>query len=116
MTPVILYHATGKSRRMSIFQDGLIPNKPTKVQPYAVYAFDIQHEWSHGTRDTAIEWTHAGVSALVPGNVVLPERYRESQDLWQVTYVGPIKPDIFVTNGLALLCPVQPEHVQLVLT
>lgn len=99
MSPFIAHHATRQACRDSIQREGILPSRPTALQPYGVYVFrddtDIDHNtWSRGR---CLRWAHD-----------------QRQDVWRVAYIGPMRPDHLVTNAMVLLERVRPSEVTLV--
>lgn len=93
MSPIVAYHATRSACRRSILQRGLLGNQPNKSRPFGVYVFN--DDFGHGARHW-VRWS-----------------YSHRQDLWRVTYIGPVRIDEYVTNGMILLdSPV--THVELI--
>jgi hypothetical protein len=85
MSPLVCYHSTARRHRESIVECGLLPNRPNVRQRFGVYAYC--DDCIHVTRKRAYwcRWDH-----------------RPPNDLWQVGYVGPLRPDPYVANGLVL--------------
>lgn len=82
MSPIILYHATSPRNRQSILYEGLVANPRRKGERHGVYAFspDLRHD-----TDAYGEWA-----------------YGPSQDLWQIAYIGQLRPDMLIRNGVIL--------------
>lgn len=95
MSPVVAYHATRAACRDSIHAYGLLANRPTQARPFGVYVFRTDDSFAHVTWESDTEW----------GSWY-------GQDLWEVTYIGPMMLDQYVLNALILLGRV--EHVSLV--
>jgi hypothetical protein len=98
MSPLVAFHATRRACRDTIQRFGLLPSRPTQLQPYGVYVFndDLEHPtWSRGSRP--VVWAPS-----------------TRLDVWQVTYIGPMRPDHLVSNGMVFLYPVTPNEVTLV--
>lgn len=98
MSPLVAYHSTYRRCRDSIMARGLIRSEPTMIQPYGVYVYgdDFGHPiWSRSGK--GVYWGSG------PNN-----------DVWQVSYIGPLCDDPLVANGMVLLKDVPPEQVTLV--
>ena len=88
MSPLVAYHATRRACRDSILQNGLLCDRPTGKRPFGVYVFREDGSLDHSGMNTRTVW----------------ESHR-AQDLWEVSYIGPIAPDRFVLNAVILLQP-----------
>lgn len=95
MSPIVAYHVTRAACRESIQANGLLPNQPTKARPYGVYVFRFDGSFHHWTWESRTEWT-----------------FYHNQDLWCVSYIGPLMLDQYVSNAMILLDVV--DHVSLV--
>jgi len=101
MSPLIAYHSSSCCHRFGIRKYGLLPDQPNAGQPFGVYVFRDDYRHVTTMRDRRrdrrywVVWSH-----------------RPPADLWEVAYIGPLRPDPYVTNGLVLL--EQPQHVSLV--
>jgi hypothetical protein len=97
MSPLVAYHATNRRSRTSIANRGLFPAMPAIGRPFGVYVFREDDAVTHSifSRTQRLRWTSD-----------------RGQDVWEVSYIGPITPDHYVENGLVLLGRV--THVSLV--
>lgn len=90
VSPIVGFHVTHKKCRDSIRQHGLLASRPSVEQPPGVYVFRLDGALDHVGWNSRSEWTVS-----------------HKQDLWAVSYIGPIMFDQYVLNGLVLLgnCP-----------
>lgn len=97
MSPFVAYHATVFRHRESIRKYGLLA-AGSNPERFGVYVFreDYGHPTFSRTR-ACVRWGHW------PPN-----------DLWQVSYIGPMSPDHYVENGLILHYSVPPQHLVLI--
>jgi hypothetical protein len=101
MSPLSLLHATRVTCRGSIRARGLVPNQPNPSRPYGVYTYS-DGIVNRGSRCKSPDGT--------------PRLWGPSchMDVWQVSYIGPCGPDVYISNGLILFDKVAPEYVTLV--
>lgn len=101
MSPLVAYHNSPRRYRDSINRYGLLPNKPSAAGCFGVYVF--RDDYTH-----TVYTTHNRVARPYH----LRWRHRNPDDLWEVAYIGPLRADRFVENGLVLL--EQPQFTSLV--
>lgn len=91
MSPIVGLHATSRRCRDSIREYGIIPSEPTLLQPFGVYVFSDDDEFTHPTYSRS----------SMPSFVTWAAEW--CQDVWAVAYIGPIVPDHLVANALVFL-------------
>lgn len=87
MSPFVCYHATSRANRHSIRRRGLVAHRPSRQgQPRGVYAYchDLCNPPPH-EREWFVRWT-----AVI------------GMDIWQIAWIGPMRPDPLVQNSVVL--------------
>lgn len=101
MSPLIALHATSVACRDSIRRRGLLPGQPNESRPYGVYVY------SDGVGNRGSRCRNQDGSPRIWDS--LP-----AQDVWQVAYIGPMAPDVYIANALILFDRIEPEYITLV--
>lgn len=96
MSPIAAYHATPARHREGIAKHGLLCGQPTKGRPFGVYVYRDDDSFDHPMLNNWIFWGCGG-----------------KLDKWSVSYIGPMIPDKYVSNGMILLAPVPRENLTL---
>lgn len=91
MSPIVGFHATTRRCRDGIRKRGLIPSEPSMLQPFGVYVYRPDDEFTHPIFSRASRPVFTTWASDWP------------QDVWEVSYIGPLMPDHLVTNALVFL-------------